>query len=152
MERRVENYTDLSTEERELVAAALWDAFGGDFERQGVSEDRVAYFLSQNFRAHNALLTAWEGGVPVGAAGYVLMGTDVFVVNVWTAPDRRREGIARAMVIAAETAAGEKHDLRAIKLWCDKDLIDVYTRMGYEWVEQSRVARDTFVEILRKKL
>ena len=150
-ERRVENYNDLPAEKRDAAAAALWDAFGEDFERQGVSEDRAAYFLSQNFRAHNALLTAWDDDALVGTAGYVLMGSDVFLCNVWTNPERRRTGVAREMVAAAEIAAREYHHVRSVKLWCEKSLIEFYTKMGYAWKEQSRVSRDKFVEIMKKK-
>lgn len=149
--RRKETYNDLPAEKREVVAAGLQEAFGEDFERQGVSEDRVAFFLSQNFQAHNALLTAWDGDALVGTAGYVLMGTDVFLCNVWTNPERRRSGVAREMVAAAEIAAREYHHVRSVKLWCEKSLIEFYTKMGYAWKEQSRVSRDKFVEIMKKK-
>ena len=150
--RLVENYNDIPTEKRDIVAAELHKEFGEDFERQGVSEGRVAFFLAQNFQAHNALLTVWEGDTLLGTAGYVLMGTDVFVVNVWSNPDRRREGIARAMVLEAETAAKEYHHTRSIKLWCEKHLVEMYEKLGYTWREQSRVSRDKFVQILQKKL
>lgn len=147
-------FADLADEaRRERVADALREAFGRDFERQGVAGDRVAFFLAQNFQAHNALLTLWEGDDLLATAAYVKSGDDLFLCNVLALPAHRGRGHARRMVREAERAAAAAHGSRApLRLWCSKPLVPFYEALGYAWTQRSRIARDEFVEVMAKRL
>lgn len=153
-----ENFNNLSESEQEIVATELWKDFGEDFMSQGVSEERAAYYMRQTYQVHNALLTAWttdaDGtrGILLATAGYVKLGEDVFVVNVWTNPERRGEGLAREIVAIAANAGAARHKKSHIKLWCEKELVPMYEKMGYRHLEQHRVSREKFVEIMVKRV
>jgi ribosomal protein S18 acetylase RimI-like enzyme len=142
----------LDDDRREIVAKALFEAFEEDFGRRGVSRESAKSFFEQNFRAHNELLTIWEGGELAATAAYVR--TDKFYIsNVYVSPGVRGRGFARMAVAAAEKALAENHDPKTASLWCEKDLVAMYEKLGYaKKVSNFQVSRDKFVEIMERPL
>jgi ribosomal protein S18 acetylase RimI-like enzyme len=137
---------------RAEVAQALFGAFEDDFRRRGVSEGGACAFLDQNFRAHNDLLTFWDGDRLASTAAYTF-SDKCYVCNVWTAPELRGRGWARRAVHAAERALAERHAPRHVYLWCEKDLVGLYAALGYRTKTSGfQVGRDKFVEVMAKKL
>lgn len=137
---------------QEEVARVLLDTFADDFARQGVDPERARSFLVQNFQAHNGLLTGWEADELVAIAGYVRTMDRYYVCNVWTHPLHRKRGLARDMIGAVEEALRSSHHQKHAHLWCDKSLVDFYSKMGYSRKMQTQMARDKFVEVMTKAL
>ena len=134
------------------VAQVLLDTFADDFARQGVVPERARSFLAQNFQAHNGLLTGWEEDDLVAIAGYVRTMNKYYVCNVWTHPLHRGKGLARDTIGAVEETLRSKHHQKHVYLWCDKSLVDFYSKMGYARKMQTQMARDKFVEVMTKAL
>ena len=147
-----ESFQSLDDERRGIVADALFEAFEEDFARRGVSRESAASFFEQNFRAHNELLTLWEGDALAATAAYV-RGDKFYVSNVYVSPAFRGRGFARRAVAAAEEALAAAHDPKTVLLWCEKDLVAMYEKLGYEKKESNhRIARERFVDIMQKHL
>lgn len=145
------SFQALDDERRGIVADALHAAFEEDFGRRGVSRESAASFFEQNFRAHNDLVTLWDGDALVATAAYV-RGDKFYVSNVFVSPAFRGRGFARRAVAAAEAALVAAHDPRSVLLWCDKALVPMYEKLGYEKRETNhQIARERFVEIMEKR-
>jgi predicted GNAT family acetyltransferase len=146
------SFQTLDDGRKEIVAAALHGAFAKDFARRGVSEGSAKSFLEQNFRAHNDLLTIWDGGELVATAAYV-RADRFYVSNVYVPPGARGRGWARKAVAAAEKALAEAHGPGTACLWCEKGLVEMYEKLGYaKKTSNFQVSRDEFVEIMEKDI
>lgn len=145
-------FRTLDDDRKEVVADALHDAFESDFSRRGVSKESAKSFMEQNFRAHNELLTVWDGGALAATAGYV-RADKFYISNVYVAPEARGRGWARTAVAAAEDALAENHGARHAHLWCDKELSGMYEKLGYAMKTTNfQIGREKFVDVMEKRL
>ena len=78
-------------------------------------------------------LVCRRDGRPDGVALVGHTGTDVAVDCVLTRPERRRSGIARALLMAAEAWAAKQHVQRLILSVVDDNVpaVSLYTTLGY---------------------
>ena len=151
-ERNIIGFQHLPEIAQVVVGKHLFAEFGEEFRKQGVAKDRVTDFLRQNFQQHNCMVTLWgNAGEFLACASAVRIVDDYFVSNVMVVKQHRGKKLSHVVIEAAE-AFCKRMRKRHVSLWCDKELVPLYRRIGYVWVESRRMGRDTTVEVLRKSL
>ena len=84
---------------------------------------------------HGEFLVAHLDGVPVGCGGWRSHGDDTAELKrMYTAPDVRGRGVARALLAAVEESA-RRHGRKRVILECgdrQPEAIGLYTSSGYE--------------------
>jgi predicted GNAT family acetyltransferase len=84
---------------RDDLAGVDWTAVKAELVRDEFDNGRTPEELARSFAASTHVSIAWSGDRVVGTARLLSDGVcNAYLVDVWTASDRRRRGIATAMV------------------------------------------------------
>ncbi|MFV2100424.1 GNAT family N-acetyltransferase [Micromonospora sp. LOL_024] len=118
---------------QQLITAALADLGG----RYGGSGDETPVDASEFTPPSGTFLVAHLDGQPIGCGGWRSHGAEIHTAELkrmYTAPQARGCGVARAVLAAIERSAGE-HGRKRIILECgdrQPEAIAMYTAAGYE--------------------
>jgi predicted GNAT family acetyltransferase len=84
---------------RRDLAGVDWSAVKAELMRDGFDNGRTPEELDRSFAASAHVSVAWVGDRVVGTARLLADGVcNAYLVDVWTATDHRRHGVASAMV------------------------------------------------------
>ena len=64
-----------------------------------------------------------------------------WMMNLYTAPECRNQGKATHLIEVAKVHC-QKKDVRALYLWCERDMIPFYEKRGFENIHQMRVLKN----------
>lgn len=62
-----------------------------------------------------------------------------WLMNLFTESECRRRGIATRLIEAAKIYCN-KHNVEALYLWCEKELIPFYEKRGFENIHQMKIS------------
>ncbi|MFC4021345.1 GNAT family N-acetyltransferase [Micromonospora sp. GCM10011542] len=113
-----------------LIRAALADLGA----RYGGTGDDTPVDAAEFQPPDGEFLVAYLGGEPVGCGGWRSHGDDAELKRMYTAPEARGRGVARAVLAAVERSAADQGRKRVILECGDKqpEAIAMYTAAGYE--------------------
>ncbi|MGC4805310.1 GNAT family N-acetyltransferase [Micromonospora sp. DT233] len=132
-----------SPEAQRLIRAALTDLG----QRYGGSGDDTPVDAAEFAPPDGEFLVAYLAGRPVGCGGWRSHGDDggtAELKRMYTSPEARGRGVARAVLAAVERSARE-HGRKRLVLECgDKqpEAIAMYTSAGYERIPNFGFYRD----------
>ncbi|MFG1800135.1 GNAT family N-acetyltransferase [Micromonospora carbonacea] len=130
-------------EAQALIRAALADLG----RRYGGSGDETPVDAAEFVPPHGAFLVAYLAGEPVGCGGWRShgdAGETAELKRMYTSPQARGRGVARAVLAAVERSARE-HGRKQLVLECgDKqpEAIAMYSTVGYERIPNFGFYRD----------
>jgi len=122
------------TTEHQQYEVAKWilDIFVDDFKSRGVDTiDKMIIFIKEHWQNGDSYYVFIGPDEKVlGGIGIDLTNNEPYLSNMFIIPNLRNLGYSKILLKYAEIHS-KRFDFNYIKLWCNPELLDYYTKFGY---------------------
>ena len=138
---------------RQRIQTAYWllNIFQTDFKDQNITtiESCIPFILEHWKNGDSLYILLDPAQFVAGGAAIDTKNNEPFISNIFTVPSARNKGFGRILMRYCEDYS-EKMGFTYVKLWCDEDLIQYYTKQGYAVEKTQPNSRGEMVHIMVK--
>jgi hypothetical protein len=134
------------------VAEWLLHIFGEDLKIQGKDTiPKVIEFIKDHWQNGDSYYVfIGPNDNVLGGVGIDLSNNEPFLSNMFIIPNMRKYGYSKILLKYAEMHS-RRFEFNYIKLWCNPDLLNYYSKFGYEEINKIQNSKNESVLILMKK-